>query len=66
VYSASRASDAWLGSEGITSESISKKEMLCIEAREPEPPTQVEEVEDSDKDLELMSTWHLLIHQLHR
>jgi hypothetical protein len=35
--------------------------MLCIEAREPEPTTQVEEVEDSDKDLELMSTWHLLI-----
>jgi hypothetical protein len=50
--------DAWLGSKGIAGGSISDKEMLCIEASEPEPLTQVEEVEDSeassdsDEDLE--------------
>jgi hypothetical protein len=45
--SASRALE-WLGSEGIAGGSISEKEMLCIEASEPEPLTQIEEVEDSD------------------
>jgi hypothetical protein len=46
--SASRALDEWLGFEGIAGGSISEKEMLCIEASESEPLTQVEEVEDSE------------------
>jgi hypothetical protein len=46
--SASRALDEWLGSEGIAGGSISEKEMLCIEASEAEPLTQIEEVEDSE------------------
>jgi hypothetical protein len=46
--SASRALDEWLGSEGIAGGSISANEMLCIEASEPEPLTQIEEVEDSE------------------
>ncbi|KAF2633105.1 hypothetical protein BU25DRAFT_311717, partial [Macroventuria anomochaeta] len=36
----------WLGSEGISSGSISKKATLSIEANAPAPATQVEEMED--------------------
>jgi hypothetical protein len=46
--SASRALDAWLGSEGIAGGSISEKERLRIEESKPEPLTQIEEVEDSE------------------
>ncbi|KAF2822733.1 hypothetical protein CC86DRAFT_410311 [Ophiobolus disseminans] len=48
THDASRALDAWLGSEGIAGGSISKREMLCIKVSDSEPRTQIEEVEDSE------------------
>jgi hypothetical protein len=43
----SRVLDIWLGSEGITSSSISEKKRLYIKESKLEPLTQIEEVEDS-------------------
>jgi hypothetical protein len=48
AYRASMALDAWLGLEGISSGSISKKATLLIEANTLTLVTQVEEIEDSE------------------
>ncbi|KAF1365068.1 hypothetical protein EJ07DRAFT_89381, partial [Lizonia empirigonia] len=46
AYKASIALDAWLGSEGISSRSISEKATLSIKANTPTSATQVEEIKD--------------------
>lgn len=48
AYKASMALDAWLGSEGISSGSISEKATLLIKASTPAPVIQVEEIKDSE------------------
>jgi hypothetical protein len=48
AHEASTVLDAWLGPESISGGSISKKEMLSIEANAPAPVTQEEEMEDSE------------------
>ncbi|UPX13403.1 uncharacterized protein EKO05_0003912 [Ascochyta rabiei] len=48
AYKASMALDAWLGSEGISGGSISKKATLSIEANTLTSATQVEEIKDSE------------------
>ncbi|UPX10346.1 uncharacterized protein EKO05_0001010 [Ascochyta rabiei] len=42
------ALDAWLGLEGISGGSISKKATLLIKANMPMSATQVEEIKDSE------------------
>ncbi|UPX16739.1 uncharacterized protein EKO05_0007126 [Ascochyta rabiei] len=48
AHKASMALDAWLGLEGISGGSISKKATLSIKANMPMLATQVEEIEDSE------------------